>query len=76
MTTMTYHDSYGTISTEQLRLYRKYNVSTSDHDMLVEVYGSGEDGRKGICEAVKRFSDGGIFSEYRMVQAARREGRV
>lgn len=36
---MTFHESYGIVSSAQLRAYRKHNVSPSDHDDLVERFG-------------------------------------
>ena len=39
LTDITFHEQYGEVSHEQLRAYRKHNVSPSDHDALVSVYG-------------------------------------
>jgi hypothetical protein len=36
---MTYHESYGPVSREQLRAYKKFNVSQSDHDDIEDHFG-------------------------------------
>jgi hypothetical protein len=36
---MTYHEYYGELPTALLRLYRKYNASPMDHDILMEACG-------------------------------------
>lgn len=50
LTDITFHESYGTVSVEQLRAYKKHNVSPSDHDQLVDVYGNRH---HAITEAVR-----------------------
>lgn len=37
---MTFHESYGTLPTNLLRLYRRHNVSPSDHDLILMACGS------------------------------------
>lgn len=34
---MTFHESYGSLPTHLLTLYRKYNASPADHDRLLSV---------------------------------------
>jgi hypothetical protein len=36
---MTFHESYGDVSRAQLAAYKRHNVSPSDHDQLVQLYG-------------------------------------
>ena len=68
--TMTYHESFGIVSTAQLRAYKAYNVSPVDHDQLVSVYG--ED-HAAIVAAVKapehQLGDGKCFSTWRWMEA-------
>ena len=49
---ITFHESYGDVSRDQLAAYRRHNVSPSDHNELVENFG--EDSHKVITEYVKR----------------------
>ncbi len=58
MSKMTFHESYGDVTIAQLRAYRKYNVSPSDHDDLVDKYGDDHDA---ITQAVIRLSPDGMF---------------
>jgi len=46
----TFHESFGIVTTRQLSVYKAYNVSPSDHDRLVQVYG---DRHNAIIAAVK-----------------------
>ncbi|MFA5709317.1 hypothetical protein [Mycolicibacterium sp.] len=72
-----YTDDYGDVTEEQWRLYRERNVSPSDHDELLEVYGRDESAREQIVAAVREFTrDGGSYSSYHMVQAAQRSGKL
>lgn len=48
--TLTYHESYGVVSTAQLRAYRRHNVSPSDHRDLEDRYGTDHEA---ITAAVK-----------------------
>lgn len=36
---MVFQDEYGYITAAQLRCYRKYNVSPSDHALITQVFG-------------------------------------
>lgn len=67
LTDITFHESYGEVSVEQLRAYRKHNVSPSDHDTLVDVYGNRH---HAITMAVKdeRNHQGRSFSDYLFMQ--------
>ena len=40
MAELIYHESYGDVTRKQLAAYRKYNISPSDHDDLVDIFGS------------------------------------
>lgn len=37
---MTFHESYGELRSDTLRLIRKYNVSPADYDRIVDVLGA------------------------------------
>lgn len=69
MASMTFHESYGDVSVAQLRAYKKYNVSQTDHDTLV--YLLGEDNREAIVKAVTNpdLHSGKSFSSYRFIQS-------
>jgi len=54
-----FDEYYGEISYAQRAAYRKYNVSPSDHQFLVDVYG--EDSHAAITKAVKECSPNGMF---------------
>ena len=45
-----FHEYYGEVTREQLNAYRKYNISQTDHDTLVEHFG---DNPKVIVRAIK-----------------------
>lgn len=36
---MTYHESYGALPSRLLSLYKRHNVSTSDHDAILASFG-------------------------------------
>jgi hypothetical protein len=38
-----FHESYGEVTRKQLAIYRKFNVSPADHDLLVEYFGDNTD---------------------------------
>lgn len=77
MSDQTIHtDSYGDVTEEQYQLYRERNVSPSDHDELLEVYGHGSASRDLILAAVREFSRDGQYQSYDMVRAAKRSGRI
>ena len=65
---MTFHESYGDVSVAQLRAYKRYGVSPSDHNDLVRVYG--ESNHDLITMAVVEFSPSGFFSAYHLAQAS------
>lgn len=69
MAKIVFDEFFGEISYAQRAAYRKYNVSPSDHDGLVEVFG--ENNHAGITAAVKKYSDSGMYSEWKM-----REGEL
>lgn len=37
---MTFHESYGDLRTDTLRLIRKFNVSPADYDRIMDVLGA------------------------------------
>ena len=39
MLSMTFHESYGTLPKRLLTLYRRHNVSQSDHDAILRNFG-------------------------------------
>lgn len=59
---MVFDEWYGELSYAQRAAYRKFHVSPSDHDELVERYG--QSNHKVITDAVKEFSSNGMFSSY------------
>ena len=65
MPKMVFDEAYGTLSYAQRAAYRKYNVSPSDHDDLMQVYG--ESNHAGITAAVLRHSPDGMFLSYSML---------
>lgn len=69
MAKMVYDEWYGELTFAQRAAYRKYNVSPSDHDSLVEQFG--RNNHAAITEAVKKYSPNGMFSDYRMMQGER-----
>lgn len=71
-----YTDAYGEITEAQHRLYRKFNVSPADHDMLLEVYGDGPGSRDAIMAAVRTYAKDGQYQEYLMISAAQRDGNI
>lgn len=69
-------DRYGHVTQEQYDLYREHNVSTADHEDLLDVYGHGEINRPQILDAVREFSRDGMYEGYDMIRAAQRAGRI
>ena len=59
MAKMIYDESYGTISWVQRTAYRKYNVSPSDHQDLIDEFG--EQNHATITGAVKAHSGSGMY---------------
>ena len=72
MAKMVFDEWYGEITYAQRAAYRKFNVSQSDHDGLVLVFG--ETAHAQIVEAVRAHSPRGIFSSFDMLSAAREAG--
>lgn len=66
MAKMIFDEWYGEISYAQRAAYRKFNVSPSDHDDLVRVFG--EDAHADITAAVKKYSSNNNFSTFQMMQ--------
>lgn len=64
MAKMVFDEMYGELTFAQRAAYRKYNVSPSDHDDLVDMFG--ETNHADITAAVKEFSSNGNFSAYEM----------
>lgn len=60
---MTFHESYGHVTENQLAAYKAHNVSPSDHDQLVELF---KDNRAAITAIVmdKAYHLGNSFSIY------------
>ena len=71
---LVYTDAYGNVTEEQWQLYRERNVSPSDHDELLDVYGHGDAGRDLILAAVREYSRNGQYQSYDMIRAAQRRG--
>ncbi len=71
---LVYTDAYGNVTEEQWQLYRERNVSPSDHDELLGVYGHGDAGRVLILAAVREYSRNGQYESYDMIRAAQRRG--
>lgn len=69
MATMVYDENFGKISYTQRARYRKFNVSPSDHDDLVDVFG--ETAHEDIIRAVEKYSPDGMFDSFAMVRGER-----
>lgn len=69
MAKMVYDESYGELTFAQRAAYRKYNVSPSDHDDLVDMFG--ENAHAAITAAVKKYSARGMFSTFDMREGER-----
>lgn len=69
-----YTDAYGQVTEEQWKLYRERNVSPSDHDELLDVYGRGDAARVLILAAVREYSRNGQYESFDMIRAAQRRG--
>lgn len=53
-----YHEYWGELEAKQLALYKKMNVSASDHDTLVMMFGDDTDS---LIAYVRENSDRGYF---------------
>ncbi|MFZ2238087.1 MAG: hypothetical protein WAV90_00935, partial [Gordonia amarae] len=51
-----YHEPWGWLSKEQLRVYREHHVNTAEHDELERWFGGAD--RDSICAAVTFYSSG------------------
>ncbi len=40
ITSMTFHENYGSLPTALLKVYKRFNVSTSDHDLILLACGT------------------------------------
>ena len=57
--TTTFQEAYGTLTTAQWEAYRKYNVSPSDHDFIVQVLGYSEsDDAAIVCHILRNLHNG------------------
>lgn len=63
--TFTFHESYGELTRPLLSAIRKYNVSPSDYDYLVECYGRDY---AAITREIIAHSPGGNYSDYHFRQ--------
>lgn len=59
-----FHESYGEIERATMRTICRYNVSPSDFDELLGVYGTNE---YIIREAIKEYSPNGFYNQYLMI---------
>lgn len=67
MAKMVFDEWYGELTFAQRAAYRKFNVSPSDHDSLVDQFGA--DNHAGITNAVKQYSaQSGMFSVFDMIR--------
>jgi hypothetical protein len=67
MAKMVFDEWYGELTYAQRAAYRKYNVSQTDHDDLVEKFGASN--HAAITAAVKENSPNGMFSTFQMWSA-------
>lgn len=67
MAKMVFDERFGEMTFAQRAAYRKYNVSQSDHDDLVMVFG--EDNHAAITQAVKDNLFQGMFSSYMLARS-------
>lgn len=67
MAKMVFDEWYGELTFAQRAAYRKFNVSPSDHDTLVDQFGASN--HDAITRAVKNPENQiqGMYSEYRMM---------
>lgn len=64
MAKMVFDEMYGELTFAQRAAYRRYNVSPSDHNDLIDTFGEGE--HAAITAAVKKYSTSGMFSTWDM----------
>lgn len=65
---MTFHERYGDVSIAQLRAYKRFNVSQSDHDQIVSVFGEADHAGIAAYVANNANENGGMFSVYSMLR--------
>jgi hypothetical protein len=65
---VTFHEVYGTVSKAQLRAYKRYNVSQSDHDQLYYLLGENYAAITAIVTDAA-YHLGSSFSIYKFIQA-------
>lgn len=54
-----FQEAYGTLSEHQWKAYRKYNVSPSDHDFIIQVLGYTEsDDAAIVCHILRNLRNG------------------
>jgi hypothetical protein len=62
---MTYHESYGAVPTNLLRMYKRYNVSPSDHDQILMAFNKTWDSTdipwQNVLDFVLAHTDNGMF---------------
>ena len=61
---MVFDEWYGELSYAQRAAYRKFNVSPSDHDDLVERFGADNHAAITACVKNPEFHQGGSFSVF------------
>lgn len=66
---MVFHESYGELPANLLRLIKKHNVSPSDYAELELKYGAGHFDE--MRQAIIQFSKNGSYQSYLMWQAGR-----
>lgn len=71
MAKMVFDEFYGELTYAQRAAYRKFNVSPSDHDTLVDTFGKGAHAK--ITAAVKAASPSGMFSDYALLRMIQNE---
>ena len=58
---MTFHERFGDVTVAQLRAYKKFNVSQSDHDELADHFGHAAHDE--ITAYVKAHSESGMYQK-------------
>lgn len=69
MAKMVFDEFYGNLTYAQRAAYRKFNVTPSDHDTLVDIFGASEHAK--ITAAVKAASPTGMFSDWTLQEMIR-----
>ncbi len=65
---LTFHESFGTVTRQQLATYRSANVSQSDHDDLADYFG--EDRHDDIVQFVRQSAakHNGMYQSFDLTQ--------